>query len=367
MPREITDHIAFLREARTALLELEEWKAAREGWEAEEKRSEKTLSEERRIVTDNVHSTIKKRREEIAETYTNEIRNEMEKIKKEKSKRAKAKEQGIRARMTEETAHLVAENAGLKTQSRELFRKNGVPSFCNTLFYYALYFPRGMKEILILSAMVLLWVLVLPSVIFLVIPNAPSWLFVVLVVVFVVLWLAFYIGFGNKTKIPYFSTLKEGRRIRSQIYSNQRRIKRIKKSIRKDHNEDVYNLAQYDRTIVELEEEIRSLKQKQEEALKVFDEQTDPLIRKEIEENSAGRLSNLEQNLEEVRKKRADAEAQVKARTISCAEEYEAYIGKEFMTKERLDSLISIFQTQSPANLTEAEDIYRTGGQKKAL
>ena len=70
---------------------------------------------------DNFISLIKKRREEIAETYSQEIRNEQEKIKKEKAKRAKAKEQGVRARMAEETAHLVAENAQLKKASKDLF------------------------------------------------------------------------------------------------------------------------------------------------------------------------------------------------------------------------------------------------------
>ena len=366
MPREITDQAAFLREARSALLQLEEWKAAQEGWEAEEKRAEKTLSEERKIVWDNVQSTIKKRREEIAETYSQEIRNEQEKIKKEKAKRAKAKEQGVRARMAEETAHLVAENAQLKKASKDLFRKNGVPAFCNSTFFYSLYFPRGMSEILILAAAVLTFVLVIPSLIFLATPGRKTWVFILLIIGFVILWLAAYIFVGNKTKLPYFATLKEGRQAQNTILSNQRRIKRIKKNIRRDNNEDAYNLVEFDQTITALEEEIQNLRQKQEEALKVFDGETDPLIRKEIEENSAQRLDNLEQGLEDVREKKRNAEGEVKNRTIQCAEEYEAYIGKEFMTKEKLDGLIEIFETQAPANLTEAENIYRANGQKKA-
>ena len=366
MPREITDHVAFLKEARTAILELEEWKAASEGFTAEEKRAEKALADERKIVTDNVQSTIKKRREEISGTYAQEIKNEQEKIKKEKAKRAKAKEKGVKNRMTEETAYLVSENARLKAQTRELFQKSEAPSFCNTTLYYALYFPRGMKEILILAAVVALFVLAVPSLIFLAIPGRKTWMFVTLVVVFVVLWLAIYIILGNKTKIPYFDILKEGRKYRSAIVSNKRRIQKIKKGIRKDHNEDIYDLAEFDRAIAEHEEEIQSLKKKQEEALFTFDQETDPLIRKEIQENSAGRLTALEQSLLEIREKRKNAENEVKARTIQCAEEYEAYIGKEFMTKEKLESLVSIFETEVPANLAEAENIYRTNGQKKA-
>ena len=46
-----------------------------------------------------------------------------------------------------------------------------------------------------------------------------------------------------------------------------------------------------------------------------------------------------------------------KRRTLS--EDYESYIGKEFMQPDKLDALIKILQDKQAANITEAEALYR--------
>ena len=78
-------------------------------------------------------------RDRINSSYDQEIGKGQERLKKARAKREKAKSQGIKERIAEETSELREHNRDLKVQMRTLFQKNRVPAWCGTTFYYALY------------------------------------------------------------------------------------------------------------------------------------------------------------------------------------------------------------------------------------
>ena len=72
MAQTITDYSAFLTDAREAVEELAGLERREAELEAQEKRLERTLEAEKKAVADAIHSTIRRRNEEICSSYDKE-------------------------------------------------------------------------------------------------------------------------------------------------------------------------------------------------------------------------------------------------------------------------------------------------------
>lgn len=359
MKEEHVELVAFLEAAKQATVELRALEEQAGASEIEGKKCEKALSAERKAVADQVSAVIRQRREEIAATYDRELRNDQEKLKKVKAKREKAKNKGIKARIEEETADLSAENRQLDAKVSTLFRQNHLPWFCNTHLYYALFFTRSPGDFLTLALTVLICFLLVPCGIFFAVPDAKWWYLIVIYLLTIVVFMGLYIVTADKTKVDNMEILRQGRKIRLQIKANKRQIKAIRRSIERDKDEDLYNLEKYDKEIREIEKEIREISARKEDALYVFENNTALVLTKEIKQNSQERLNQLSSRKEECEGLYKTLSAQLKTMTINVADQYESRIGREFMSPEKLDALIKIFQEGKANSLSEAQELYR--------
>ena len=70
-------------------------------------------------------------------------------IKKIKSNRNKAKQRGIKDRITNETKDLVNENREYHRTIRKTLKENDLPSYCDSSWFYTMYCTQGMKQVLI--------------------------------------------------------------------------------------------------------------------------------------------------------------------------------------------------------------------------
>src|SRR5699024_1628402 len=120
----------------------------------------------KKAMTDQITQTARKRRDEISSGYDKEIAKGQEKLRKARLSREKAKSKGVKERIADETSELREQNRKLKLQMKTSFQQNQVPFYCNSTLYYALYLPRGLQEIIILLAAVLVCFLVVPCLIY---------------------------------------------------------------------------------------------------------------------------------------------------------------------------------------------------------
>ena len=128
---------------------------------AEEKRLEKELALNKKSLKDNIESTVKKRRAEVAGKFDDEVDKDQDKIKKIRAKRERAKDKGIKERIAEETADLTAQNKELKKNIRESLKKEKLPGFCGSGFYFTLYYTKGAGEVFICALMIVMMFLIL--------------------------------------------------------------------------------------------------------------------------------------------------------------------------------------------------------------
>ena len=104
MAQTIEECLAFLNGARDALDELSLLAEQEERLSQEEERLEKSLETERKLMADTIQQTVKKRRDEIGTAYEKEISRAQEQLKRVRGKREKAKNEGIKERIANETA-----------------------------------------------------------------------------------------------------------------------------------------------------------------------------------------------------------------------------------------------------------------------
>ena len=363
MTQPITDHAAFLGEARQAMETLNRIKKDYSQLELEEKQLDKQLDGERKAVDDLVSLTVKKRREEVNSSYDKQIAKGQERLKRAKAKREKAKNQGMKDRIMEETASLREENRQMALKLKSLFQAERVPSFCRRSWYYALYMPRTLKEIGILLLVILVCFAAVPWGAYLLIPaqDRHSWMLIFIYLADILLLGGVYFTLGNHTKMGNPEVIRQGREIRNVIHSNKKKIRAVTKAIRRDRNEAIYNLEKFDDEISRTNQELAELTAKKQEALNTFDTVTQTIISDEIIRSSKDKIDQLTQSHERMEERLKDLGQQVQEKSLELTEKYEIYVGKEFMQPEKLAELARLIRSGQAAKITEAISRYKIG------
>lgn len=343
--REAVDELSVCQDRETQLLQ-------------DEDRLGKLLEAEKKLVADTIQSTVKKRREELSSSYDAEIVKAQDQLKKVRSQREKAKNQGMKERIAEETSELHSYNEELTEHMRTVFKKNHVPALCRTRLYYSLYFPRWAGEFLALFLCVAVVFLALPFGIYQQIPKPSAIWLAGIYLADILVFGGLYMTIGNNTKLKYMDPLKEGRQIKDQIHANNKKIRVITSTIRKDRNESLYNLEKYDDEIARLQQELSDTAAKKKDALNTFESVTRTILQDEIEHNHKEKLDGLQAEYGDVSEQLRATSAEVKAKRLYITDNYACHLGKELLDPFKINDLAAIIQRGEAANISEAVEVY---------
>lgn len=360
----ITDYVKFLADARDAVYRLSCDQNTADQLAMEEEKRERELELAEKAVTDTVNQTIRKRLDEINSSYDKEIAKGQDRLKKARAKREKEKNKNMKERIAEETSELREHNRDLTVQLRTLFQKERVPSFCNSTFYYALYYPRGLKEIMLLLLTFTVCFLAIPcGIYFLLIPQRQMWYLAAVYFLDVLLFGGLYVLIGNKTRFRYQDALKRGRSIRNTLRSNRKKIRVITHTIQKDGNEDIYDLEKFDDEIACVEQELSEITSKKKDALITFENVTRNIIADEIIASHKARLDGMREALENTSTSLRDLENDIKQQNIRITDTFGPYLGREFLDPDKLAELTRFIQSGAASNITEAIAAYKEAKQ----
>ncbi|MDD3253672.1 MAG: hypothetical protein PHV18_14065 [Lachnospiraceae bacterium] len=351
--------LQFLENARATVEDLSIVIDREKQLEQDENRLEKALEAEKKLVADAIQQTIKKRREEINTSYDREITRAQEQMKKTRTQREKAKSQGVKERIAEETSELHAHNQELEARMKTTFRKSHVPAFCRTRLYYSLYFPRWAKELLVLLLYVLLVFLALPYGLYLLIPERRPLFLAGIYLADILVFGGIYMSVGNHTKVQYMEALREGRQILDQMHANRKKIQVITSTIRKDRNESLYNLEKYDDEIARMQQELSDVAAKKKDALSTFESVTKTILQDEIEHNHKEKLDQLQNEYDGVREQLKSTSSELKEKRLHLTDQYETHLGTEFLDAFKIQDLIRLIRGGQAANITEAIEQYQ--------
>ncbi len=362
--------INALKEFRSLVENYNNSRELNEQAEAEEKRLEKELAINKKNLKDDIEITVKKRRNEVSDKFDKEIDKDEDKLKKIRNQRSKAKDKGVKERISDETADLREQNRELRAGIKSSLKEEKLPAFCGWGYYFVLYFTKGFGEVFLCALTIIIMFLLLPTTVYILLPFekvAQEYHVFLFAVIFFVIFLIVFFTYkiiGDQTKHKHKDALQSIRFLRDQIYSNNRQIRKISHSIRKDKNEEMYNLGDYDTKIQEIENDISIITQNKADALKSFDETTKPAIIQEIEGRELPRIQEIENKYNELSARHAELEDTVKQLGIKISTEYESYLDKNYTDTAKIDELISIMETGGANTIGDAIQVYKNRAQK---
>lgn len=360
MAQPITDYTSFFIGAKQSIQELEELKQKEKMLLDLEKQLENSLKTKKKEVAETISLTVKKRSDEIAKSYDAEIAKTQDRIKKVRGKREKAKNQGEKERIAEETQSLLNENEELRSQMKAIFHANHVPGYCKSNLYYSLFFTKGIKEFMTLLMTLVICFLAIPVGIYFMIPDRKTWLLIVIYVLAILIFGGLYVLIGNSTKMKHMEELKEGRLIRNKIKANKKQMKKIEKSIRKDKDEAVYNLQLFDDEIAQLEQDLAQTERQKKDALNTFNNVTKTIISDEINGNHKEEIDQMESDYNKTVSDLKETQDAAKIKALYITDNYEIYAGKEFMVMEKLAALEEIIESGKATNISDAITAFKS-------
>lgn len=361
-------NVDFLIQAREEVVACNQMEQKQKQLQEREDKMQKAIAQEEKSIHDEINTTIKKRKAEIEDTYDAQLDAGRKKLKKAQEQKNKEKSERVGQRVDEETADVKENSRQLKTEMRTLFKKNHVPAFCQTGFYYALFMPKGIKEILMLLLMIVIGLAGIPFGIYelfarVILTDKPivqaSYFMALVIALSLIVVLGIYFLIFNLTKVRHRDTIAEGRKIRNQMLANDKNIRAIKNAINKDKDESQYGLDAYDQKIQESQNEMDAIAEEKQAALTEFEQQTRNTIIDEINGRRQAKLDDMRQQAAAVEEERYDVEGKIKEAALAITNKYAKYLGKNICKEETLSDIINIMQTEQIDTISEGIAIYK--------
>ena len=359
------EDVNYLQSAYEDLVKLDKMKKAVERLREEGRINKRSIATVEKSINDEIDKMVKERIEEIHRTYNKEIEDNKEKIRKIQQQREKKKNKKINERVAEETADVREENRRLTTEIQTVFRKNHVPSFCNSKLYYALFMPRGIIEIMELLLAIVIGFFVIPVSIcwigkqsFLATSKHPYFFYLLIFTICMFLFFVIYIVILNTTKVKHRDTLLEGRKVKDKIKANYKKIKAITNAVTKDKDESQYGLHEYDEKLEELQGVLDEVAHQKQEALTDFENNKKKVVVEEIRKRRNEALLVVKNKQKELEEKCAQGEQAVQEQSLIVSEKYEVYLGKEYMKIPILQDLIDIMEAGDADTVSDAIAYY---------
>ena len=363
MTEQNTESTVFLKEARQALTEVNGLEKEEERLKAEEATTLRELEAGEKALKDEIDSTLRKRLQEINSSYDAEIAKGKDELKKAKARREKAKNEGIEERIKEETKPILEDSKEKKTEMLNAFQKQKIPSYYASRLYYALHFPHKPVDFLVLLLFVGLFFVALPcGIYFLALPEKlrSSLILIIIYVLSILIFGGLYTYIGNSSKSRYSDMLRMGKETWDDLAKNEKLVRKITKQIRKDKDEDRYDLGAYDDEIARVTQMISETTAKKQEALNTFDTVTKNIITDELTQNSSEKIGRLMSAHDEAYRRLREVGEERQQKKLALTDRYEVHLGKEFMSEEKIDALSDILTRGAANSLTEAMTEYRT-------
>ena len=267
-----------------------------------------TLKRDRSRETDRV---LKEKREALSGSYDKRLRGLDAEIRKISDQRSRARDQGVKARIAWQTEGLSGENKKLKKDLVNLFSYNHIPAICLSCSFYPSTTPRALWEILFSLLSFVLLFGILPLVIHELLGLNVFWHWIILYLLDILIFGGLYI-LCNNLKLRYLSVMQKGRGIRNQIRENEKRIRRIRREIRRDRDDAVYELGAFDDELAKKTGDREQIQRERQEALEQFDAVTRTVLSDEIAMKYEKDITAVSGQLSDIDRQRKELEEKIK-------------------------------------------------------
>ena len=325
---------------------------------AAEDSTERALADKEKVIAREIADTTKKRRDEIIKTFDIEEDKLNSLLKRTNQKREKYRDGKVSERISAETAEFYEANEQIKAETKKLYKQNKTPGFFNSGIFYTLFTPGSLGDFLCCLLTFVFFFAVIPALIWYFLPKPVTTatiglIYVACILVFGGIYMIIFRTAGTK----YRETIAAGNNARRKIRNNLKVIAKINKSIRKDKDDTQYGLEDYNAQIDDIKLQLDDLAAKRVEALKVFDESTKQAVTDEIKNTHQAEVDAYKSRLSGVITDLSGIRDYIKQRRLYIAENYEVFLGKEYVDADKLKNLVDISEKNPNATIAEVIEL----------
>lgn len=340
---------------------------------AYQKKLSKNIATEEKSISDEIATTIKKRKQEISDSYDDRLDDNRARKKKVANKRDKKKNQRMNERISDETKDIRKNNRELEVEMKTVLKKNKVPTTCASSLYFIMFAAKGASEIGLMLLTYVIYFAGIPAGVMMLVKklvledkkdiNMAFWC-VLIVAVLVILQFIIYFVVYNMTKVKHGDVIKQIRAIRDKIKANDKQMNAIKNSINKDKDESVYKLDAFDEKLADLDDEADDISEEKKSALKVFENETKQLIIDEINGRRLQTVEDMKAEKKELEDKISNGEKKYSDKVLQITNQYAPYLGEDLCKQDKLSDLIALMEDGQAETVSEAISLYK--GQKSS-
>lgn len=318
------------------------------------------IEKEKLRLDNQIEEVTSKRLKELKSTYENEHNILLKKVRKIKTDREKAKNKGVKNRVSEETEDIRLKNKEIKEKIKDEMKNKRVNPIVNTSLFRILYYPCSLGEVFCSALIFIFCFVLLPLIISHFIPfKLSDKIKLILSYSFCSIFLMFlYIIVLKGIKDKFISSIGVIKSYQKEIKLNNKQIKNITKHIKKDSNEEMYNLNDFDKNIIKLEEEIVDLLKRRDEDINHFEKITKNIIVEEIKTEGIKNIEKIELTENETKQILEEKEKEVKELRLKLASQYEIYLGTDLMSLDKISDLKEILKNEKVESFTKLKEVY---------
>ena len=290
-----------LLELKKILLEKERYNSVLDSLDASVEKQTEKIENRKQEIEEEMNAEIKRRREEIANPFYDEIavcEVEQQKVKNERSRKRQAL---IEEMIIEESELYEKRKMNLEKQIKLVGEEEGVPAICTSRLFLAFFCPRTGKDALILVSGLMILFLAFPlGLYFGVYGGNDKQALTTIYLVLIVFFYTIYLLINNLVKDRYLLGINKLLSLHTEMEKLEaHRRQRVKEL--EDIPDSELDLQEFDEEIHRLEEAIEELTKQKDLEVRNFDsnERLQLEIAKQIQDKYRAELDQLRLGLED--------------------------------------------------------------------
>jgi len=339
MSKQRDDTLQLLKNAQLTLTSYENARRDHEQMTADAKAISKQLAAEMKAVENEISAAVKMAQSRIDATTGSDLKLAADQLKKAVARKEKAKNKSIRKRIRLESEPLETENKALREAGRSALLNAGISPVFNHSLFYRLFSPKGIVELLILAVLFIIVDILIPAVIYMLIPAHKLYHFILLFAAFTALSTAIYVLIYKATRGRDPGAVIHARKNYDLARINKRKIKALTHAIQTDTSESMYGLDDLTETLNQAQEKYDQLQAQYQQEMAIFESQTRPDIDASIREQHQAQLDALQEQLRHQKAVCSRAREHMQQLADTLENRYTSVIGKKYMKTEALARL----------------------------
>ena len=311
---------------------------------------------------DEINQKISVEREKITKQLEKNVRGAKARAVSASKKRDKEKERQVRKYIDHSTKEFKLEKTELLRRNKADMRLGKVPTFFNKSWFFRLFMPASFADAGLIALWVIFLNLILPFIIYLLVPNRQSWHFFLIMPFCVLFFLSIYMELYHLVVGKHKEVMMRCRERMIMVRNLKKKIVTTKSDILQLDDESNYALEKQDTRLVIARQDLELATTEQRSEITRFENEVARDIAKGFEDKARNHRMELEEKIAYLTREKNLSLEMAGELQLALVEEYGAVLGADNLNTVRVSRMLSWLQAGEEKTLEDCILRVRTNG-----